>query len=629
MIEPILGKLGAGKVDAREHRLFRSLDVENSGEIRVADLLDVVDRVGLSRDDDRIADCLQAVQGYGLRDRVAYEEFCAAIRPNILLVEQALQGNMIIPDFQAFSSRIQAIYEQTSENRTGEVASYIPQLARVDPNRFGVSLCTIDGQRYSVGDARVHFSVQSSCKPMNYCLALEEHGEDGVHTYVGREPSGRDFNELTLNDAGKPHNPMINAGAIMCTSLIRQDLNSSERFDYLLGWWEAMCGNQKVGFSNSVYQSERSTADRNFALGYYIREHRAFPEGTDLLETLEFYFQCCSIEVNAECMAVLAATLANGGVCPTTGERILKTRNVQHCLSLMCSCGMYDFSGEFAFAIGLPAKSSVSGVLMVVIPNVLGLCVWSPTLDANGNSVRGIEFCRELVESFSFHNYDSLTGVSEKLDPRLNWIESKAEKVDQLIWAASKGDIGALHRLIVRGYDQDGADYDRRTPLHLAAAQGQEHVVRYFIENGAKLDPQDRWGGCPWTMPGVTGRLLSSSYYGSMVPKLRRRVTIWVSRPSRAWMLLPLRKRRASWSSFMQPVRVIWWPSSVLWPGASTYPALTTTGGLLFIWPPQKAGNMWSSTSLTRRSSCLPWIAGEERPWMMRLATVMPEWNNC
>ncbi len=497
MIEPILGKLGAGKVDAREHRLFRSLDVENSGEIRVADLLDVVDRVGLSRDDDRIADCLQAVQGYGLRDRVAYEEFCAAIRPNILLVEQALQGNMIIPDFQAFSSRIQAIYEQTSENRTGEVASYIPQLARVDPNRFGVSLCTIDGQRYSVGDARVHFSVQSSCKPMNYCLALEEHGEDGVHTYVGREPSGRDFNELTLNDAGKPHNPMINAGAIMCTSLIRQDLNSSERFDYLLGWWEAMCGNQKVGFSNSVYQSERSTADRNFALGYYMREHRAFPEGTDLLETLEFYFQCCSIEVNAECMAVLAATLANGGVCPTTGERILKTRNVQHCLSLMCSCGMYDFSGEFAFAIGLPAKSSVSGVLMVVIPNVLGLCVWSPTLDANGNSVRGIEFCRELVESFSFHNYDSLTGVSEKLDPRLNWIESKAEKVDQLIWAASKGDIGALHRLIVRGYDQDGADYDRRTPLHLAAAQGQEHVVRYFIENGAKLDPQDRWGGMP------------------------------------------------------------------------------------------------------------------------------------
>lgn len=483
-------------VDSREHRLFRSLDLHDEGYVVVAELLDALTRNGLKEDDVRLSEMIAGLSGLGRRDQLRETEFCDLIRPNILLIEQALQGKVVIPDFVHFCHEIESIYQRTKSNHAGSVADYIPQLARVDPDQYGVGLCTTDGQRFSVGDANTDFCVQSACKPITYCLALEEHGADTVHKYVGREPSGLNFNELALGQDGEPHNPMINAGAIICSSLIGPHIDLPSRFDYLLDRWTTLCGGRKAHFNNAVYQSERDTADRNYALGYYMREHNAFPENTDMLQTLEFYFQSCSIEVDVEMMAILAATLANGGVCPISGDRILKTETVQNCLSLMVSCGMYDYSGEFAFSIGLPAKSGVSGVMIVVVPNVMGLCLWSPRLDKRGNPVRCIDFCRELVHQFNFHNYDNLTGLSEKFDPRKSLIEEHA-KVGELIWAASKGDQGATHRLIVRGFDQNAGDYDKRTPLHLAAAEGREAVVRYLIENGAKVNPKDRWNGTP------------------------------------------------------------------------------------------------------------------------------------
>ncbi|MCG8648444.1 MAG: glutaminase, partial [Pirellulales bacterium] len=207
------------------------------------------------------------------------------------------------------------------------------------------------------------------------------------------------------------------------------------------------------------------------------------------------------IEMNAERFATVAATLANGGVCPLTGERILQTTTVQRCLSLMSSCGMYDFSGEFAFRVGLPAKSGVSGAVIVVIPNVAGLCIWSPALDENGNSVRGVDFCERLVDSFGFHGYAGLSRSIGRNDPRESAIGRKARQVNELVWAASKGDTGALHRSRQRGADLNCADYDLRTPLHLAAVEGQAEVVRFFVEQSrsglVELEPVDRWGRTP------------------------------------------------------------------------------------------------------------------------------------
>ncbi|MBK7993617.1 MAG: glutaminase A [Blastocatellia bacterium] len=489
-----INKQAANSRDERELRLFLALDKENRGFTTPQEIKRSISHTGISLSDLRLKESIKALQAYSDTDKISYPEFCQIIRPNIALIEQTLQANLIIPEFSATRRIIEQIFENTKTITEGTVASYIPQLARVNPEQYAVSLCTIDGQQAYFGDYQTDFCIQSCSKPINYCLALEEQGENIVHKYVGREPSGRGFNELTLNYENKPHNPMINSGAIMCCSLIKPQINIADRFDYVMEQWKAICGGAKVGFSNAVYLSERATADRNFAIGYFIRENKAFPENTDLIATLEFYFQCCSIEVNAQQMSVVAATLANGGVCPITGNRIFTPKTVQHCLSLMSSCGLYDFSGEFAFTVGLPAKSGVSGAIMIVVPNVMGLCTWSPRVDRQGNSVRGLAFCKKLVEVFNFHNYDNLTGVSEKIDPRRNRLDIETDRVIALIWAASKGDLTAIQRLVARGVDINGADYDGRTPLHLAASEGHAHIVKYLLGYGANTQLKDRWG---------------------------------------------------------------------------------------------------------------------------------------
>ena len=169
---------------------------------------------------------------------------------------------------------------------------------------------------------RAAFCLQSVSKTVSYCLALDEHGTEAVHRHVGREPSGQSFNELALNPKGLPHNPMVNAGAIMTTSLIRPDLDIADRFDHVAATWRRLTGGGRIGFNNAVYLSERQTADRNFALGYSMRESGAFRPGTDLTQTLEFYFQGCSIEVDAQMLAIAAASLANAGVCPLTEDPV-------------------------------------------------------------------------------------------------------------------------------------------------------------------------------------------------------------------------------------------------------------------------------------------------------------------
>lgn len=485
------------QLDEREQRLFRSLSVNGNDFVTRRDLLHALQRIGLLLDDARLRDCIAALQAFEDTTAIHYSDFCRIVRPNILLVERALQGNMVVADFQDFCRDLQKIFDEVKEIREGDVARYIPQLARVNPEHFAVAVCTADGQRYSFGDARTEFCVQSCCKPINYCMGLEQHGEDKVHRHVGREPSGVSFNELKLNKDGRPHNPMINAGAIMCCSLIHPEQEFADRFDHVMNTWQTLAGGEKAGFSNAVYLSERATADRNFALGYFMRENGAFPASTDLIQTLEFYFQCCSIEMNAEQMAVAAATLANAGVCPTTGKRVFSPKTVQNCLSLMYSCGMYDFSGEFAFSIGLPAKSGVSGALMVVVPNVAGFCIWSPRIDKHGNSVRGLEFSKRLIERFNFHNYDNLTGLTDKKDPRRRSQQAEIDGLTAITYAASKGDLTSVQQLVAMGVDLNGGDYDGRTPLHLAASEGHEKVVRYFIHRGADVNPRDRWGGTP------------------------------------------------------------------------------------------------------------------------------------
>jgi len=482
----------------RDRRLLGALQMNDAGRIPPRALPDALARVGLRAHDVRLAESMHRLAQFPHDAALSSEEMIQVIRPNASLIERALRGSLVVPDFSSFCDEVREIHEETRMNHSGKVADYIPQLARVSPDRYGISLCTVDGQQYSVGDTTIDFSVQSCTKPINYCIALEEHDEAAFHRHVGREPSGRGFNELSLNRDNKPHNPMINAGAIATCSLIRANDSVADRFDHVMDQWAKLAGNQRAGFSNAVYLSERQSADRNFALGYFMKEKGVFPAGTDLVSTLEFYFQCCSIESSCERMAVVAATLADGGVCPTTGIRVLRPSTVRACLSLMYSCGMYDFSGEFAFSIGLPAKSGVSGALMVVVPNVMGICIWSPPLDPLGNSVRGIEFCKSLVSRFNFHNYDDLGGsLRHKRDPRRRREDLRVDAVTSLCWAASQGDLRGIQNLVARGVDLNMADYDGRTGLHLAASEGHVAVVQAFVGRGVDINPRDRWGNTP------------------------------------------------------------------------------------------------------------------------------------
>jgi glutaminase len=200
-------------------------------------------------------------------------------------------------------------------------------------------------------------------------------------------------------------------------------------------------------------------------------------------------------------MGVVAATLANGGMNPLTNERVFKPSTVRHCLSLMSSCGMYDYSGEFAFTIGLPAKSGVSGGLMLVVPGVMGVCIWAPRLDSLGNSVRGVAFCRELVTQYNFHAFDSLTVGEDtaKRDPRRKKNEAEINGTIRLLYAASQGDLDELRAVLASGADSNAADYDGRTGLHLAAAEGQLAAVKFLLAAGARPRVTDRWGGTPLT----------------------------------------------------------------------------------------------------------------------------------
>lgn len=326
--------------------------------------------------------------------------------------------HLIIPKFYDFTQEIEAIAKDVQSNCNGKVATYIPELSNVDPNQFAISICTVDGQMYHFGDSQVDFCIQSISKAINYAIALETRGESIVHTHMGREPSGKRFNEISLNADGLPHNPLINAGGIMCCALIDPASSPSMRFDFIMNYWKQLTGRKSIVFDAAVYKSETLTAHRNYAIAHLMEEVSAFPANTDLEQTLDLYFKCCSIDLSTHDLARTAAVIANGGIDPYTCQTIFSDFTIKDCLSVMSFCGMYDFSGEFAFKVGIPSKSGVSGGIMMVVPNLMGIAIWSPKLDGFGNSVRGIEFANQLTQRFNFHNYDSLIGNSPKIDPR-------------------------------------------------------------------------------------------------------------------------------------------------------------------------------------------------------------------
>lgn len=275
----------------------------------------------------------------------------------------------------------------------------IPAMADADTSKFAIALATVDGHVYKVGDSDLEFSIQSISKPFSYGLALDDQGLEAVDAKIDVEPSGDAFNEISLaRGTGRPANAMINAGAIATVSMVKD--TETPRFARILEQF-SLCAGRELRLSETIYASEALTGHRNRALAYLLRSFGIIE--TDPTPVLEDYFKACSVMVNTEDLAMMAATLANGGTQPTTGGQVMSPEAVQRVLSVMTTCGMYDDAGAWISAVGLPAKSGVGGGLIAVLPGQLGLAVYSPALDAHGSSVRGLAAGERISRDMGLH----------------------------------------------------------------------------------------------------------------------------------------------------------------------------------------------------------------------------------
>jgi glutaminase len=302
----------------------------------------------------------------------------------------------VIPDYLA------EVLGDAEPDRSGELAGYIPELAAADPERLGAVFATVQGEVYGAGDIDTEFTIQSISKPFTYALALSDRGFGPVLAKVGVEPSGEAFNQISLeSDTGRPFNPMINAGAITTHSLAgSEDLNPAERVERVVHGLSAFAG-RRLRTDEAVCASEMEHAHRNLAIAHMLRSHHILTE--DPRAVVDGYVRQCSVLVTARDLAMMAATLANRGVNPLSGEQVIPEPVVRQVLSVMFTCGMYDAAGDWATQVGIPAKSGVAGGLIGALPGQIGIATFSPRLDPHGNSVRGVSLFERFSSDMGLH----------------------------------------------------------------------------------------------------------------------------------------------------------------------------------------------------------------------------------
>lgn len=295
------------------------------------------------------------------------------------------------------------LHARFSDLVEGEPASYIPELAAVDPDRFGIAAATVDGRSVREGDATTEFSIQSISKLLVYGLALESHGRDAVLGRVGVAPTGESFNAIALDESGnRAPNPMVNAGAIAITDLVPGE-DATSRIEALRSMYERYLG-RRPEIDPAIWRSEHLTGNRNRAIAYLMLDRGIVSDRVE--ETLDLYFAQCSVMVTVEDLAAIGATLANDGVHPRTREQVVPRHLVPDMLTVALTCGMYDYAGEWAYTVGMPAKSGVGGGILGIVPGAGGVATYSPRLDAHGNSVRGLRVFEELSGKFHMHMFD-------------------------------------------------------------------------------------------------------------------------------------------------------------------------------------------------------------------------------
>lgn len=341
---------------------------------------------------------------------------------------------------------LDAVLDAARPDTSGAVASYIPELANVEPEQLGIALVSARGDVHDAGDSDVPFTIQSVSKPFVFALALDALGIDEVTRHVGLEPSGEPFNAISLEAAsGRPLNPMINAGAIVTTSLIAGD-TSEDKFAVVRDGLERFAARDLV-VDEDVFSSEAATGDRNRALAYLTKSAGTLASSVEVATTA--YFRQCSVSVTARDLAIMAATLATGGVNPVSGERVISEDAARWTTAVMTSCGMYDESGGWMVHVGLPAKSGVGGGIVAVQPGQFGIGTFSPRLDERGNSVRGVAMLEHLSAQYGLH---MLANRGEPLSPIASLTTTDTETVallrGELYFAAAEEVLTRLTPLV-------------------------------------------------------------------------------------------------------------------------------------------------------------------------------------
>jgi len=315
-----------------------------------------------------------------------------------------------LPGFDQVEDLLRAAYARYAPLTDGTVADYIPALASADPALFGLSVVDVDGSVHAVGDADHEFSIQSISKAFVYALALEEHGHDAVRAAVGVNATGLPFNSVMAVElnAGSPMNPMVNAGAIAVTALLPGG-SPAARWQYLRDGLSAFAG-RRLELDVEVYESEAATNHRNRAIARLLESYGRLAR--DPLETTDLYTQQCALRVSARDLAVMGATLADGGVNPVTHERVVDASVCRHVLAALAASGLYERSGEWLDDVGMPGKSGVAGGIVTIAPGKGGLGTYSAPLDPAGNSVRGVRATRYLSAELGLNLFASRPDAS-------------------------------------------------------------------------------------------------------------------------------------------------------------------------------------------------------------------------
>ena len=300
---------------------------------------------------------------------------------------------------------IKAAYSKFQNLKEGKNADYIPALAKVDPNIFGIALVTMDGKIYTVGDIKSEVSIQSISKVFTMALVMEESGVDAIAANMGVDATGQVFNSIVAVEQykGAEMNAMVNPGAITATSMVRGN-SRDEVWKKILGIYGDFAG-RPLSVNQEVFKSEADTNQRNQAISMLMFAYGHIKANP--LQATDIYTEQCAVSVNAKDLAMMAATLANGGKNPVTGKQVIKGDNVPEILAVMATAGLYDDSGKWLFTTGLPAKSGVGGGILAVSPGKFGIAVIAPPLDAAGNSVKAQRAIADVSNALGGNPYAS------------------------------------------------------------------------------------------------------------------------------------------------------------------------------------------------------------------------------